>query len=100
MHTVDWTSYISIVLAVFTLGIVLWNYRGTRTLFAATVIVIATLIVGVSELVSGNTTHYYIGCAILFLGVWINGSFVHFARKWLGAANDVQGEIVKVDARG
>ncbi len=81
-HQPDWTSYISIVLAVATMILVLWNYRGIRTIAASALILAGGVIIFNSELFTGNTTHYYIGCVLVLSGVWANGSFLHFLRKW------------------
>ncbi len=83
-HTADWTSYISIVLCALTLGLVLYNYKGYKTLTAAAMIATGGFLLGYAELVSGNVTAYYWGCAIVFVGIWINGSFQHFAAKGMG----------------
>lgn len=80
VHTSGWASYISIALALFTLGIVVYNYKGKRTIVAASLILLATAIISYSELYSGEVVHYYTGCLFLFIGAWANGSFVFFAR--------------------
>jgi len=80
VHTRGWASYISISLALITLLIVLYNYKGRRTLIAASIISIATIIIAYSELYSGQVSHYYVGCAVLFVGAWTNGSLLFLIR--------------------
>lgn len=80
VHTTGWASYISISLSLITLFIVLFNYKGKRTIAAASVILFGTLIISYSELFSGQVYHYYIGCALLLLGAWANGSFLFFVK--------------------
>lgn len=92
-HTADWTSYISIFLAATTLVLVLWNYKGLRTLAAATAVILGGAFIIHSELVTGNTTTYYAGCAVVLAGVWFNGSFLHFLRKWFAVSTPVANKI-------
>jgi hypothetical protein len=80
VHTTGWSSYISITLAVITLLIVLYNYKGRRTIVAASFILIGTMIIAYSELYSGQVSHYYIGGVILFIGAWANGSLLFFVK--------------------
>lgn len=96
-HQPDWTSYISIVLAIATMVIVLWNYRGIRTIAASAIILAGGVIIFNSELFTGNTTHYYIGCALVLGGVWANGSFLHFLRKWTGGPSRQNQVTVEVN---
>jgi len=79
-HTPVWTSFISISLALATLLIVVYNYRGRRTLAAAALVLLGTAFISYSELYSGNITHYYMGCMVLVVGVWANGSFLFFVK--------------------
>jgi hypothetical protein len=95
-HQPDWTSYISIVLALATLGLVFWNYKGIRTIAASALILAGSVIIFNSELFTGNTTHYYIGCGLVLGGVWTNGSLMHFLRKWFrrpASSNQVTVEV-------
>ena len=81
-HNANWTSYISVSLCALTIGLVLWNYKGRRTILAVLTVIVGSLIILHTEFVSGNVTNYYIGSSMVFLGVWLNGSFWHFVRKW------------------
>ena len=80
VHTTGWASYISISLALVTLFIVLFNFKGTRTIVAASLILIGTIIISYSELYSGQVSHYYFGCAFLVIGAWANGSLLFFVK--------------------
>ena len=79
-HTTGWASYISISLALITLLIVLYNFKGKRTLLAASLILLGTIFISYSELITGNVAHYYWGSAALLVGVWANGSFLFFVK--------------------
>ena len=96
-HQPDWTSYISVVLAGVTMMLVLWNFRGIRTIAASAIILAGGVIIFNSELFTGNTTHYYIGCALVLGGVWTNGSLLHFVRKWTGRSDPYQQLTVEVN---
>ena len=81
-HTPAWTSYISIGLALLTLALILINYKGLRTLLAASLVIIGCLLISYSELKTGEIAFYYGGTFSLLFGVWVNGSFYHFFRKF------------------
>lgn len=98
VHEPNWTSYISVALALVTLILVLWNFKGTKTIAAAAIILAGGVIIFNSELFSGNTTHYYLGCGLILSGVWVNGSFLHFLRKWSGA--DKASKSITVEVNG
>lgn len=79
-HAPQWTSYISIGLSVVTLLIVALNYKGMKTLVACLLILMGSSLIVQSELYSGLLTGYYWGCALVFLGVWVNGNFSYVVR--------------------
>ncbi len=81
-HAPNWASYISIALAILTLGLILWNYKGRRTLAAAAMIIAGSVLLIDSELRTGELTTYYWGVAFLLIGVWVNGSFRYFYRRF------------------
>ena len=83
MHHPEWTSWISIILAIFTLLMVLFNYRGRRTIYAAILVLLGSSLIVVSELYTGEIQVYYYGVTILLFGVWFNASFMYFYRVWL-----------------
>lgn len=74
------TSYISICLALITLSIVGWNYKGMKTIVACILILIGSAFIVQSELYSGLLAGYYWGSAMLFMGVWVNGNFAYVVR--------------------
>ncbi len=76
----QWTSWISIGMSAVTLGIVLWNYKGFKTILAGLLMLSGIFLIVRSELFTGYLTSYYWGCAMLFAGVWQNGSLSWFIR--------------------
>lgn len=82
-HNPTWVSWISIGLAALTLFFVLWNYKGVRTLIAAGLVLAGSCFILDSELRTGDFQNYYLGTFSLLLGVWVNGSFQYFFKKWM-----------------
>jgi len=67
--------YINIGLLIFTLGIILINYKGIKTIFSAIILIAAG-----STLLFSNTVSYpflfYLGSFLLLFSVWVNGSYM------------------------
>ena len=80
-YTPHWTSYLSIVFALVTAIIVGYNFKGTKTLVSLVLILMGTSLILYSELFTGLIQPYYWGCIILVLGVWLNGSLLHFVYR-------------------
>jgi hypothetical protein len=87
-HSPQWTSYISIALAAITLILVLWNFKGLRTILAAGCVVAGSLFIVVSEIHTGSPPHYYAGATLLMFGVWMNANFMYFYRRYFRKAVD------------
>ena len=77
-----WATYISIGLALFTLVIVLYNYKGTKTIIAAILVIIGSAFILNSEFYSGEMMHYNLGAGILILGVWLNANLMYFIKRF------------------
>jgi xanthine/uracil permease len=88
-HAPQWTSYISVGLAVLTLFFILINYKGWRTILATVLVLIGSGIILRAELITGQLDNYYLGVFVLLLGVWMNASFYYFMKKWLNAAHSL-----------
>ena len=82
-HAPGWASFISIGLAALTLFLLAWNYKGARTLLAAGLVLAGSYFIISSELWTGELAEYYWGAFFLLLGVWVNGSFYFFFRRWV-----------------
>ena len=82
-HDPTWTSYISIALAVFTLIVVLLNYKGLKTVVAALLVVIGSGFLMWSEMYTGEITEYYWGVFFLLSGVWLNANLAYFYHKYI-----------------
>jgi len=78
-----WSSYLLLGLATLTLLLILFNYKGKRTIAAATLVGIGSLLMFACQFFTFNMTHYYLGMFFLLFGVWVNASFRFFYRKWI-----------------
>lgn len=81
-HNPTWVSWISILLAVlrcFSFSITI----GVRTFVAAALVLVGSCFILDSELRTGDFQNYYLGTFSLLLGVWVNGSFQYFFKKWM-----------------
>ena len=79
----SWTSYLLLVLAILTVLFILMNYKGRRTLIAATFASTGSLLMLASQFYTFDINHYYIGTFLLLFGVWVNASFRFFYRQWI-----------------
>ena len=75
-------SYITIALALVVVGSIAFNQKGTKTWIA-----LLLALVGIAFLVAGqfyfiSSINYYIGVILLFFGIWLNGSFLHYYYKY------------------
>ncbi len=82
-HTPSWTSYILLSLAALTIFFILINYKGKRTIIAASLAGSGCLLMLASQFYTFNINHYYLGTFILLFGVWVNASFRFFYRQWI-----------------
>lgn len=80
-------SYVTIGLALLTLLSILLNKRGRRTWVAATITIGGTGLLLLSQFYSMSSSLYYIAVTVIFFGVWFNGSFLHFYRKYFTRNN-------------
>lgn len=81
-HSAEWTSWISVGLVALTFGLVVWNYRGSRTVVAAALVLLGGGLVVRAEWLTGSLATYYCGAVLLLAGVWINGNLLPLMRQW------------------
>jgi hypothetical protein len=62
---------------------VLFNYHSAKTPKALLVLLPGILAVILSATWGGGEWMYYGGIAVMFVGIWMNGSFNYFAGKLL-----------------
>jgi len=66
-------GYLSIILAVAVLVSLFWNYKGRKTLLAASVAILGMLPLIYAQRFSGNPYEYFAGTALILLAVLLNG---------------------------
>ena len=81
-QTPGWTAYLPFALAVLTLVLVLLNYKGSRTLASAGLVILGSILMIAGEFWLGEILLYYLGTAVLLFGIWVNASFRYFYQKW------------------
>ena len=96
-HSPEWYSYISIFLALFTLCILLYNYKGVKTIIAAFLVLLGSYFLYVSEMYTGELNEYYIGAGLLLMGVWLNANMMFFYNKYFKKYIDKQFKNISID---
>lgn len=77
------SAYLSIGLAVFVLLGILLNWKGRKTWVALGIASLGILVLMIGQFLIISSSNYYLGVALLFFGIWYNGSFTYFLRKFL-----------------
>lgn len=82
-HANSYSSYLIIGLSLFTLIGIALNYKKKRTRVAILIALIGISLLIISQFFLMSNGLYYVGTALLFFGIWYNGSFNFFYRKYL-----------------
>jgi hypothetical protein len=77
--TIMLTSLLSLMVFI---GIFL-NYRGTRTYWSLLIASLGISCTLYSVIKDGGSQLYYLGIAIIIVGIWLNGSLLYFVKKLL-----------------
>ena len=85
----------ALVCALIIAGIVL-NYRDQRTKYALILSGLGILMILNSVIRSGGQELYYLGVAIVFLAVWLNGNLLSILKKF----KNTHGKITTENASG
>jgi len=81
-------SYITIGLSLFILGILYINHKGKRTFYSLLIAGFGVLVLLISQFLYINRSLYYIAVIILLFGIWYNGSFFYFYKKFIYSIRD------------
>lgn len=73
--------YLPVMVAVAAVFSLWWNYRGQRTRWALALAVAGGVVVAFAARLGASEPLYYTGAGMIFLGVFVNGSFMPFWRK-------------------
>jgi len=72
---------LSLVLGLVIVISIVSNGRGWRTIMSLALVVIALLLIGLTQAQWIVETFYYVGSLLLFIGIWVNGSLFYILRK-------------------
>ncbi len=78
----SWNAYFSLGLAAFVLLSILLNRRGLRTWIALAITSLGILLLFTSQFMIISMSNYYLGVTLLFFGIWYNGSFIYFFKRF------------------
>lgn len=84
----SYAIYLTAILSVFVLLIIAFNYKGRRTIVSFTLALFGMLLLLTSQFIIIDQVLYYIGAAILLFGIWYNGSFFYFYKKYKYSIRD------------
>ena len=77
----NWVSYVPLFLALFINLMLFLNWRDQRTLLALTVAMIGFAILLLTHQLILPSDLYNLGVGLLFMGIWLNGSFISIFKK-------------------
>ena len=78
----DWAWELTLLWALTTNGLIIFNHKGRRTLYALGLTIPGSVIILASHISSGvDPLVFFAGSALLFGGIWVNGSFGYFYKR-------------------
>jgi hypothetical protein len=81
-HSSPLTLYITLGLFVLILAGVLMNWRGMRSRYALAIVLAGMSMMLYSVVKAGGESLYYAGNVLVFIGIWVNGSFYYAWQKF------------------
>lgn len=75
------TQIFSITFCLLILLLIILNYRDKRTLYSIALAVLGSIMTIYATTTAGGLLLYYCGVAIIFFGVWLNASLLHFIER-------------------
>ena len=79
----SYSGYFMVGFSIIILLGILLNNKGSRTLISVSIVSIGILLLAISQFVILSEPLYYLACLIMLLGIWYNGSFTFFYKKYL-----------------
>lgn len=58
------------------------NYKHKTTIVSMLIVCVGMVLMIMSQIYFMNNASYYLGAGLLFFGIWINGSFMYFYKKF------------------
>jgi len=77
-----YSGYIIVSLSLVVLLGIFLNRKGLRTWIAASIASVGILLLTISQFIYLSESLYYLASATLFFGIWFNGSFGYFYKKY------------------
>ncbi len=77
-----YSGYIIIGLSLLILFSILLNHKGTKTWIAAFIVLIGIGLLTMSQYQTMSESLYYVASFLLFFGIWFNGSFTFFYKRF------------------
>jgi hypothetical protein len=81
LHQSGSTILFTVILCLFTLAGIAFNWRGSRTKYAIGIALTGSLMSVCSVLYGGGEYLYYSGVLLIFTGVWLNGSLLYVINR-------------------
>ena len=77
----NWVSYVPLVLAFFINLMLLFNWRGQRTLYALMIAMVGFTLISLTHQLVLSPVFYDLGAVLLLMSIWLNSSLISFLDK-------------------
>jgi hypothetical protein len=77
----NWVSFVPLALALFINVMLLLNWRGRRTFNALLVSLVGFSLILMTHQLILSSGFYNLGAMLLFMSIWLNGSFIYLLNK-------------------
>ena len=77
----NWVSYVPLVLALFINLMLLFNWRGQRTLYALMIAIVGFTLISLTHQLVLSPVFYDLGAVLLLMSIWLNSSLISLLDK-------------------
>ena len=78
----NWVSYVPLVLAFFINLMLLFNWRGQRTLYALMIAMVGFTLISLTHQLVLSPVFYDLGAVLLLMSIWLNSSLIFLLNKF------------------
>lgn len=78
----NWVSYVPLILALFINLMLLFNWRGQRTLYALMIAMAGFTLISLTHQLMLSSVFYNLGAALLLMSIWLNSSLISLLHKF------------------
>ena len=78
----NWVSYVPLVLAFFINLMLLFNWRGQRTLYALMIAMVGFTLISLTHQLVLSPVFYDLGAVLLLMSIWLNSSLISLLNKF------------------